>query len=162
VRTVHARVTPENVQELFAQAGVPDEPDVLSIDIDGVDYWVWQAITDYRPRIVVAEYNAHLDPAQALTVPRDHAAGWDGSDYFGASLGALRDLALARGYRFVHTDTSGANAFFVRSDLPGDYPPEDEVVVHPPNYLGAGIRHPRDPRERQWWDARGGRLVSRP
>jgi O-antigen/teichoic acid export membrane protein len=161
VRTLQAFVTDANVQDLFAQAGVPPEPDVLSIDIDGIDYWVWEAITDYRPRIVVAEYNAHLDADSPLTVPREHRDGWDGTDYFGAGLGALRDLARARGYRLVYTDVTGTNAFFVRADLPGDYPPEDDVVVHPPNYLGAGIRHPRDPQERQWWDARSGRLVSR-
>ncbi|HEX6388307.1 MAG TPA: oligosaccharide flippase family protein [Solirubrobacteraceae bacterium] len=154
VRTLQAFVAPDNVQALFAQAGVPPEPDVLAIDIDGIDYWVWQAITDYRPRIVVAEYNAHLDPDSPLTVPADHREGWDGTDYFGAGLGALRDLASARGYRLVHTDTTGTNAFFVRADLPGEYLPEDHVVVHPPNYLGRGIRHPRDPRGRPWWDTR--------
>ncbi len=159
VRTLQAFVTAENVQELFAQAGVPAEPDVLSIDIDGIDYWVWQAITDYRPRIVVAEYNAHLDPDSPLTVPRDHREDWDGTDYFGAGLGALRDLAHARGYRLVYTDTTGTNAFFVRADLPGEYPPEDQVVVHPPNYLGQGIRHPRDPQGRPWWDTRLDRLT---
>ena len=159
VCTLQAFVTDENVQALFARAGVPPEPDVLAIDIDGIDYWVWEAITDYRPRIVIAEYNAHLDPDSPLTVPRDHRDGWDGTDYFGAGLGALRDLAHARGYRLVHTDTTGTNAFFVRADLAGEYPPEDQVVVHPPNYLGMGIRHPRDPQGRPWWDTRLSRIA---
>jgi O-antigen/teichoic acid export membrane protein len=162
VRTLQAFVTPENVQDLFAQAGVPAEPDVFSIDIDGIDYWVWEAITSYRPRIVVAEYNAHLDPDSTLTLPREPREGWDGSDYFGAGLGALRAVARARGYRLVHTDSTGTNAFFVRADLPGDYLPEDAVLVHPPNYLGIGISHPRDPLQRDWWDTSSGRLVSRP
>jgi len=149
VRTLQSRVTPDNVQALFAQAGVPAEPDVLSIDVDGADYWIWRALTDYRPRIVVIEYNAHLDPAAALTVPAD-TGPWDGTDYFGASLGALRLIGEQNGYRLVHTDLTGVNAFFVRADLPGAYPDPDDVVIHQPNYLLAGIRHRPDPHGRPW------------
>ncbi len=62
VRTANAMVTPANVEALFAQHGVPEELDVLSIDVDGSDYWIWEAIVAYRPRIVVIEYNGELDP----------------------------------------------------------------------------------------------------
>ena len=96
VRTTHAMVTPENVQELFAAAGVPREPDVLSIDVDGRDYWIWESIEDYRPRVLVIEYNSALDPRRRLVQPAELESGWDGTTYFGASLGAMGCLASAR------------------------------------------------------------------
>ena len=69
--TVRARVTPRNVEELFAQAGVPEEPDVVSIDVDGQDYWIWEAIESYRPRVVIVEYNSAIDPRRRLVQPND-------------------------------------------------------------------------------------------
>src|SRR4051812_19886545 len=131
VSTLRAFVTPDNIETLFHDAGVPPEPDVLSIDIDGGDYWVWRALQSFRPRIVVIEYNAGLDPERRLVVPPDSLA-WDRSDYFGASIGALRALGAAKGYRLVHTDLAGINAFFVREDLAGQWPARP--VVHGPNY----------------------------
>ncbi len=71
VHTALAMVTPENVQELFAAAEVPSEPDVLSIDVDGTDYWIWEAIEDYRPRVVVIDYNSMLDPRRLLVQTAD-------------------------------------------------------------------------------------------
>jgi len=71
VHTRRALVRADNVEQLFAQAGVPREPDVLSIDVDGNDYWIWQALTTYSPRIVVIEYNAQwplLNPDRAVGV----------------------------------------------------------------------------------------------
>ena len=66
VHTLKATVTPDNVEELFALGGVPLEPDVLSIDVDGNDYWIWEAISQHRPRVMVIEYNSALDPASRL------------------------------------------------------------------------------------------------
>ena len=60
-------VTAGNVEELFRKYGVPAEFDLLSIDIDGNDYWVWRAIRSYRPRVVVIEYNASLPCEPAVT-----------------------------------------------------------------------------------------------
>ena len=89
VCTLQARVTPENIEALLRRSGVSDEPDIVSIDVDGPDYWIWQAIGRCRPRVVVIEYNASLDPARRLVQPRDAPAGWSGTDRYGASLGAL-------------------------------------------------------------------------
>lgn len=149
VRTLRAFVTPDNIETLFHDAGVPHEPDVLSIDIDGGDYWVWRALQSFRPRIVVIEYNAGLDPERRLVVPPDSVA-WDRSDYFGASIGALRALGAAKGYRLVHTDLAGINAFFVREDLPGQWPARP--VVHGPNYYLRSWAHPRDELMRPYLD----------
>jgi glycosyltransferase involved in cell wall biosynthesis len=160
VSTVHAMVRPDNVEELFRRGGVPGEPDVLSIDVDGSDYWIWEAIGEYRPRVVIIEYNSVLDPARRLVQPRD-VGGWDGTDYFGASLGAMRSLGEQRGYRLVHAELSGVNAFLVREDLAhGRFPAADEVTVRAtPNYFQSGYRHPPDPHDRRYLDLDTGEMV---
>ena len=58
VRTACERVTPQNVESVFEKAQVPMEFGILSIDIDGNDYWVWEALEHYRPAVVVIEYNS--------------------------------------------------------------------------------------------------------
>lgn len=146
VRTLHATVTPETIEDLISGAGLPRELDVLSIDIDSADYWVWAAITSFSPRLVVIEYNAALGLDRVAVQPRDHAAGWNGTDDFGASLPALEQLGAAKGYRLVHTDLTGCNAFFVRDDLAADrFPaPADVVRIGEPNYFLQGARHAHD------------------
>jgi hypothetical protein len=148
VRTRQALVTPSNVADLLAE--VPRDLDVLCIDVDGADYWMWEALGAWEPRIVVVEYNAGLDPAQPLVQPRDHG-GWDGTDYFGASIAAFEQLGAARGYRLVHTDLTGTNAFFVRRGIADDLLPDRDVVpVHAPNYLLTGLGHAPDPKGRSY------------
>lgn len=145
VRVGRALVTPENVEELFAQHGVPAEPDVLSIDVDGMDYWIWEAIRKYRPRIVVIEYNGSLPPGRRL-VQQPDTGPWQETDYYGASIEALVALADRRGYALVHTELTGNNAFFVRDDLAGAYLPPHQVPRRRSNNWLAGGRHPRDTR----------------
>jgi hypothetical protein len=116
VTCVRAVVTSENVQELFTAAGVPAEPDLLSIDIDGNDYWIWKAITDYRPRVVVVEYNPFYPPPARWVMAEDPNFRWQRTTYFGASLAALSRLGKAKGYELVGTDSHGVNSFFVRAD----------------------------------------------
>ena len=99
--------------------------DILSIDIDGVDYWVLSNLEILRPRVLVVEYNAVFGPKRALTVPYDpkfyrhdyHPSGL----YFGASLMALQKLVAKKGYRLIAGDSSGTNAFFLDAsvDAPG-------------------------------------------
>jgi len=142
VRVLSDPVTPTNVEDLFARGEVPSEPDVLSIDVDGNDYWIWEAIENFRPRIVVIEYNPALDPARRLVQRLDPSPGaYDGSDDFGASLGALRALSEQKGYSFVHTELSGTNAFFVRADLPADPPLPEDPPVFAANIWLAGRTH---------------------
>lgn len=161
-QATQAMVTPENVQTLFADAGVPTEPSILSIDVDGNDYWIWDAIDDYRPRVVVIEYNSALEPSRRLVQPADLKRDWDGSDYFGASLGALRALGDRKGYRLVHTELCGVNAFFVRDDLArGRFPDVDEVPTRSiPNYFQSGRGHPSHPEQGLYLDLDAGTLVN--
>ncbi|MBM7516578.1 hypothetical protein [Nocardioides nitrophenolicus] len=126
VEPVSAFVTRENVNQLITDAGLSGRIGLLSVDVDGIDYWLWNAIDVVDPAIVVAEYNALLGPEATITVPYDPAfvnsEAHYSQLYFGASLGALVHLGAQRGYRFVGCASNGANAFFVREDVAGDLP----------------------------------------
>ena len=142
----HEFITAENVNDVFARHGVPHSFDLLSLDIDGNDYWVWKALT-YRPRIVVIEYNIFfaLDVSKTITYDPKHV--WDKSSYHGASLAALRKLGDTKGYELVHTDSWAPNAFFVlRSELPADFQEVPIEQVTPWNHNTA----PPDTADRPW------------
>lgn len=110
-------VTTENINFLFKKYKVPKEFDLLSIDIDFNDYWVWKAIDGYSPRVVVIEYNASIPPTESKTIIYNPNARWDGTNYFGASLLALVKLGKRKGYALIGCEKKGVNAFFVRNDL---------------------------------------------
>jgi hypothetical protein len=113
-----AWMTAENCNEVFAELGIPKEFDLLSIDIDFNDYYVWKSL-QYRPRVLVIEHNASRGPDAALVVRYEPQRTWDGTDYFGASLKALELLSAEKGYSLVHVESMGVNAFFVRDDTLG-------------------------------------------
>ncbi len=164
IRTLHAAVTADTIEALLDAGDVPAEPAVLSIDIDSNDFHVWAAVRSRRPRLVVIEYNASLPRERRLVMPRDDAFRWDGTDHFGASLGAFEALGSEKGYALVHTESAGVNAFFVRRDLLGrsGLPTGPAVPRRGPDYFGTGKGHPRDPQDRPWLDLeRGGALVRR-
>jgi hypothetical protein len=124
---------------------VPTEPDVLSIDVDGNDYSIWQALTTYSPRIVVIEYNARWPLLERWVQPYDPERVWQGTDNYGASLGALRSLGEEKGYHFVHTELTGNNAFFIRADLEAVLPRPEVVPLRAPNHFLSGSDHPPHP-----------------
>jgi len=113
-------ITAENIEMIFEKAGVPEEPDLLSIDIDYNDYYVWKAITKYSPRVVVIEYNAIFRPDTPFVVKYNPTRVWDRTSHFGASLLALEQLGREKGYSLVGCVFAGCNAFFVRNDLIAD------------------------------------------
>jgi len=120
-----------NVNALFDKYAVPERFDLLAIDIDGNDYWVWKAIEDRAARVVLIEYNIFFAPDMACTMPYDPDHVWDHSLFHGASLAALRKLGDEKGYALVHADGWAPNAFFVlRSELPADFVdrPIDEIT----------------------------------
>ena len=114
-------ITRDNINQLITDAGLIGEIGLLSIDVDGNDYWVWQAITSVHPAIVVCEYNAVLGDLHPITVPYcddfHRTKAHHSNLYFGASLPALIHLSREKGYTFVGTCTAGVNAFFVRDDI---------------------------------------------
>jgi len=120
LKVMNARVSQENIESLFKEASIPQEFDLLSIDIDGNDYWVWKAIDAYHPRVVVIEYNAMYPPDIACVAKYNPEFQWDQTSYYGASLKSLETLGTDKGYRLVGCDFRGVNAFFVRQDLVKD------------------------------------------
>jgi tetratricopeptide (TPR) repeat protein len=140
-------ITAENINALISDGGLRGPIDLLSIDIDNNDYWVWKAIDVIEPRVVVIEYNATLRPPLSMVVPYNPEQTWSGSNYFGASLEALVKLGRTKGYRLVGCNFSGTNAFFVREELAKDLfldPPTAQEHYEPPRYyfslLKAGHR----------------------
>jgi len=117
VQLCHEHVQPDTVNALLAQAGAPTDFDLLSLDIDGNDYWVWQGLTDFQPRIVIVEYNPYYAPPERWVMCFNPEHAWDGSTYYGASLESLYHLGKRKGYELVCCDDMGNNAFFVRRDL---------------------------------------------
>ena len=119
VTAFHSWVTRDNVNDLIASHGFSGEVDLFSLDLDGVDYWIWEAITVCSPRVVILEYNSMFGPTRSVTVPYDE--GFDRQRhhamYYGASLAAWAKLAARKGYRLVAVEPAGINAFFLRGDL---------------------------------------------
>jgi len=134
-------IVAENINALFAKYGVPREFDLLSIDIDGNDFWVWREIAA-RPRVVVIEYNSNVPADVIAAIAYEPLFISDGSDYFGASLLALVELGRQKGYTLVYCERAGVNAFFVADEaLPRGFQPQSiEKLYRPPNYNYMGSR----------------------
>jgi hypothetical protein len=138
-------VTRENINDLLTRYGMTGDIGLLVVDIDGNDYWVWEAIDAVNPAIVCCEYNWRFGPEASVTVPYDPAftrqAAHPAMIYFGASLTALCRLAARKGYDFVGCESHGVNAFFVRADL---RPPTIPVRTASEGYVAAKVREFRD------------------
>jgi hypothetical protein len=132
-------ITAENVNAVFADAGVPQAFDLLSIDIDGNDLWVWKALT-YQPRVVVIEYNPRWGPFRSRVVPYDPQRFWDGTNYYGASVLALHRLGTEKGYDLVASTKS--NLVFVRAGL--------LPAIRPSQVKRQSKGKRRDPQRRKW------------
>lgn len=116
----------DNINSLIKDAGgISGEIDFLSIDIDGNDYWVWEAIKCVNPRVAAVEYNAKFPPNFEWVMEYRPAHIWRGDDMLGASLKSLELLGTRLGYRLVGTNVTGINAFFVRADVAGGLFPAD-------------------------------------
>jgi len=119
VTVKHSFVTKDNIVGLMKETGVNMQADLFSLDIDGNDYWIWDAMAGFSPRVVVAEYNPVFGPERTVTIPytQEFRYGKGFSRlYFGASLAALTKLARRKGYVLVGCADFGPNAFYVRAD----------------------------------------------
>jgi len=116
-----AFITAENINDLLLGAGFSGDVGILSIDVDGNDYWIWKAISTVRPALVICEYNAVFGDLCPVTIP--YSAHFRRSEahfshlYYGASIAALNVLATEKGYALMGSNRPGSNAFFVRDDL---------------------------------------------
>lgn len=116
-----AFINRDNINELISRNGLSGDIGLLSVDIDGNDYWVWKAIHVINPSIVVCEYNSLWGFRDAVTTPYDtefiRGKKHFSNLYYGASIKALNDLAVSKGYSLVGGNSAGNNVFFVRNDL---------------------------------------------
>jgi hypothetical protein len=154
-RLVRQWITAENVNQILLDSGFCGEIDLLSLDLDGVDYWIWRAIEAVRPRVVVLEFNDIWGVERSVTVPyapRFAAKfGQHGAEYFGASLPAFVKLGRDKGYRLVGSGRFG-NAFFLRNDTGLSLLPEIDpakCLEHPRTKFGMERRLPTL-RHRDW------------
>ena len=123
LKSVAAFITKGNINNLIKDAGFSGEVGILSVDIDGNDFWIWDAINQVNPRIVIAEYNGLWGSVDAVSVPYDdcfvRTEKHHSNLYYGCSLQALIILGKKKGYSFIGSNSTGSNAFFVRKDLMG-------------------------------------------
>ena len=118
---IHNFITKENINKMISDYTKIEDIGILSVDIDGNDYWIWDEINCINPRIVICEYNSTFGNKKQVTVPyksdffrkTEHYSEL----YFGASLAAFCQLAEKKGYDFIGTTAAGVNAYFVRKDL---------------------------------------------
>lgn len=136
---VQAIVQRENINELLTENGFSGEIELLSIDIDGNDYWVWDAITVVQPKVVIIETHTEF-ALRNIVVPYDPHYMYPGAHpvYHGASVIAMNNLAIRKGYRLVGASDQGINQIFVRNDLIPEIPtinPAD-TLWHPKTRAG--------------------------
>lgn len=154
LRIVHALLTAENINSVFAKEGIPAQVDFLSLDIDQNTSHVWRSL-QYKSRVSCIEYNASLPPSMALEVPYNSSLGWDRTNWFGASLKALEIIGRDKKMNLVGCDINGVNAFFVDESDAGDEflaPYTAEYHFEPPRYKRIPLRrgHPPSPIARKW------------
>lgn len=115
---IESLITRENINELITKGGLAGEIGLLSIDIDGNDYWVWEAITVIQPQIVIIETHNEFG-LNDIVVPYDASYFYPGKhpDYHGASPIAMNNLAKHLNYRLVGSNELGFNFIFLRNDL---------------------------------------------
>lgn len=132
---VNAFIDRDNINDLIAGRGYAGEIGLLSIDLDGNDFWIWERLTVVKPVVVITEYNSIFGAERAVTIPYNdtfqrHRANPSGQ-YWGASLKAFCIVAERKGFAFVGSNSNGNNAFFVRKELVGalrTFTPEEGYV----------------------------------
>ena len=129
-------ITRDNVNQVVRDHGLDGQIDLLSVDLDGNDYWVWCALGACSPRIVILAFNAAFGAERAVTVPYDPAfdraanaevAQW----FYGASLAAFEQLGREKGYRLVMVEPKGVHAYLLRNDVAPDIPASPARALHP-------------------------------
>lgn len=139
-------ITAENIASVFAKYNVSGGG-VLSIDIDGNDFWVWKALPrEYQFDLVIVEYNSSLGYKESIVLPYQNDFKWDGTDYFGASIAALEKLGREKGYTLIYAERKGVNLFFLNNKhghlLSGRLTIRD--IYKPPFWGPLTMGHPHD------------------
>ena len=134
----------DNINDIIGSAGFSGDIGLLSVDIDGNDYWVWERINIVNPVIVVVEWNSVLGMHHALSIPYDPAFSRPQAHYsclyWGASIAAFYKLAKSKGYSLICSNRIGNNLFFVRNDRLGSLSP----LTPEEAYVESNFRDSRD------------------
>jgi hypothetical protein len=138
ITCINSYVTPQNINELTAT--IADSVNIISIDIDGIDYQIFDAI-NHKPILFIVEYNGSLPLEKEVSLVNT-SPDWDRTANTGASLGALEKIAKRKGYSLIHTENHGVNAFFIKNDMLKFFPESENPARHKANYSGIGITHP--------------------
>jgi hypothetical protein len=141
---VNAFITKDNINDLFVQNNFKGRVGILSIDIDGNDYWIWKAIDSVIADIVIVEYNSVFGPERTITIPYQpdfvRSKAHHSFLYAGTSLAALCQLAKEKGYSFVGSNSAGNNAYFVHNDKLASLTP----ITASEGYVQSQFRESRD------------------
>jgi len=127
IKVVNSLVYKENINNLINTHFLNDEIDLLSIDVDGIDYYLLEKI-NIKPKLICIEYNHWFGSEQSVTVPYDKNFIWKRDYYSGASLLALTKLAKTKNYHLIATDSSCTNAFFIHNDYKYKFEILDPVI----------------------------------
>jgi hypothetical protein len=127
-------ITKDNINQIISDKNISGDIGILSVDIDGNDYWIWDVINCIQPRIVICEYNSLFGATKKVTTIYDpkfvitdaHFSGL----FWGASIGAFDYLAKQKGYSLVGSNTAGNNIFFIRNDVLGNIPTYTPAEAH--------------------------------
>jgi hypothetical protein len=121
-------VTAENINQLMTDLKVPQNIDVLSLDVDLNTYHVWEKLEETSAQIAIIEYNGFFPADSDWVAEYDPSGWWDGGFNMGAALKPLDELSREKGYRLIGCDLSGANAFFIREELAKVHFPDTQDV----------------------------------
>jgi hypothetical protein len=121
LRAINEFITKDNINKVIKKFNIPKKIGLLSLDIDGVDYWVLKKLSALDPSIIVCEYNSLFGQKKSVTVPyksnfirsKEHYSNL----YYGASINAFIDLMKKKNYFLIGTNSAGNNAFFVRKNI---------------------------------------------
>ena len=136
-RFAHAFVQAENINQIIQENGFSGEIDLLSIDIDGNDFWIWDALNIVEPRVVIVETHTEFG-MNSIVVPYDKEYRYPGKhpDYHGASPVAMQKLAHKKGYRLIGANHYGFNTIYVKNGIGEDILPAvqvETIIQHPRN-----------------------------
>lgn len=146
IQIQNAFIDRDNIVELFQKDSVSKNLDLLSIDIDGNDYWVCETLLQhYQPRLLIVEYNASFPPPSSWVMPYNESHQFDGTRHYGASLKAFCELTKKFDYELVGCDSQGVNAFFLPQNLVGAdfHRGGADYFYTSPKYNGLFFGHPK-------------------
>ena len=122
LEAIKSFITKENINSIITNSNINRKKiGILSIDIDGNDYWVWKEINVIDPLIVIVEYNSTFGFEKKISIPYkqdfERSKAHHSNLYWGASIEALKFLAKQKGYKFLTTNSAGNNAYFIKENI---------------------------------------------